>query len=264
MKIGLEKLSPYEVASLRMLSAGIVLLPFVSKSFKSIPRNKIGIVLLSGFIGSFFPAYLFCIAETKLDSSLTGMLNSFTPLCAVVLGVLFFKLTTSYLKISGILIGLIGLFFLVSPKGSFHFQNASYVYLVILATILYAVNVNVVSRQMKGIYPIHIASLAFSLFIIPSLLVLNYHQFFSKPLLQPSYLKSLAASCFLGMVGTAFASVLFYDLVKKAGPLFAAMVTYGIPFIAVGWGFIFGETVTGLEIFCLGIILFGVYLANKK
>ena len=53
-------------------------------------------------------------------------------------------------------------------------------------------------------------------------------------------------------------------LVKRAGALFASMVTYGIPFIAVLWGIVLGEQVTLLQTGCLGIILCGVYLVNKK
>jgi drug/metabolite transporter (DMT)-like permease len=74
---------------------------------------------------------------------------------------------------------------------------------------------------------------------------------------------SVAASVLLGVVGSAFATALFYLLVKKAGGLFASLVTYGIPFVAIAWGFIYGENITALQIGSLGIILCGVYLANK-
>jgi len=67
----------------------------------------------------------------------------------------------------------------------------------------------------------------------------------------------------LGIVGSALATVLFYLLVKKAGGLFASLVTYGIPFVALFWGIIDGEKTSWLEIICLGIILSGVYLANR-
>src|SRR6185503_12385360 len=73
---------------------------------------------------------------------------------------------------------------------------------------------------------------------------------------------SVLNSVMLGVAGTAIATALFYVLVKKAGGLFASLVTYGIPFIALTWGFIFGEKITLLQVSCLGIILIGVYLAN--
>lgn len=259
----MEQLSPYEVAALRILSAGIVLIPFAFKAFKQIPTNKIGQVLLSGLMGSFIPAFLFCLAETKLDSALTGMLNSLTPLCAVIIGTLFFKMRPTVWKFAGIFIGLIGLFFLVSPNGQLHFNNSNYISLIILATILYAINANFVGKSLGGLGPLNIASVAFALLIIPCLIVLVSMGYFTRPLGELSIIKSTVAACVLGTGGTAIATILLYRLIKRAGALFATMVTYGIPFVAAGWGVVYGEQVTLLEIGCLGIILSGVYLANK-
>ncbi len=259
----MEQLTPYEVAALRILSAGIVLIPFAFKAFKQIPKNKIGLVLLSGSIGSFIPAFLFCLAETKLDSALTGMLNSLTPLFVIVIGTLFFKMKPTSWKFTGIFVGLIGLFFLVSPNGQLHFHNSKYISLIILATILYAINANFVGRSLKGLGPLNIVSVAFVLLIVPCLIILVSMGYFSRPLGQLPLIKSTAAACVLGTVGTAIATIILYKLIKRAGALFATMVTYGIPFVAAGWGVVYGEQVTLLEIGCLGIILIGVYLANK-
>ena len=97
MKIGMQagtvELSPYQVASLRMVFAGIVLVPLAFKALKQIPKNKLGLVILSGIIGNFIPAYLFCIAETKIDSALAGILNSLTPLFTIIVGMVVFKIS---------------------------------------------------------------------------------------------------------------------------------------------------------------------------
>ena len=73
---------------------------------------------------------------------------------------------------------------------------------------------------------------------------------------------STAASAVLGIGGTAIANILFYMLLKRAGALFASMVTYCIPVVAVGWGLFYGEMISSSQIASLVIILFGVYLAN--
>ena len=65
MKIGLQTLSPYQVATIRILTASLSLSPFALNAWKKIPKNKLVYVILSGVMGSFFPAYLFCIAELK-------------------------------------------------------------------------------------------------------------------------------------------------------------------------------------------------------
>ena len=264
MKIGLEALKPTQVAALRILSAGIMLLPFFIKSIKAIDNSKIALVFLSGSIGSFIPAFLFCFAETQINSSLTGMLNSLTPLFAVVLGALFFKVKNTWQQIAGVLVGLIGLYFLVFPTGIPILGNLLYVSFILGATLLYAINANMVSDHLKGVTPITIASVAFVLHIIPCLVVLFVSGYFNLSFSNTSVIQSTFAASFLGALGTAFASVLFYRLVIRAGALFSSMVTYGIPFVAAGWGVVYGEKVTILQMGCLAIILSGVYLAKPK
>jgi len=264
MKIGLQTLSAYEVAAIRILSAGIVLLPFAVKAFSKIPKEKWGIIIISGLLGSFFPAFLFCIAETKISSALTGMLNALTPLFTVIIGTVFFKAKTNIQKLIGIGIGLIGLYFLITPTGNLNIENLAFTSLVMLATIFYALNVNIVSKQITGLKPLDIAAIAFIFLIIPSISILAFQGFFGRNLGQTSTLQSVLAACVLGIIGTAFASVLFYQLVKIAGALFASTVTYGIPFIAVVWGIMYGEKVTLLQMICLSIILIGVYIVNRS
>lgn len=263
MKEGLKALNAYQVASLRMLSAGLVLLPFAIQAFKKIPKDKMGLVIISGLVGNFIPAYLFCIAETRIDSALAGILNSLTPLFTIIVGLVFYKVQTSAIKLLGILIGFIGLACLMLAGKEVHFEHLSYASLVLVATIMYGINVHTVGRYLKEIGSIQIASVAFSFLIIPSATVLYFTDFFNKDFSNPVVLHSTIAGGVLGMIGTSMASILFYYLVKKAGILFGSLVTYGIPVVAVAWGIGFGESLSPLQIFCLGVILFGVYIVNR-
>jgi drug/metabolite transporter (DMT)-like permease len=104
MKEGMQVLSPYQVAALRILSAGVVLIPFTFRAIKQVPKNKLGLVALSGILGSFIPAFLFCMAETKIDSSLAGILNALTPFFTILVGIAFFELKAERKKIIGIII----------------------------------------------------------------------------------------------------------------------------------------------------------------
>lgn len=264
MKGGMNVLSPYQVASIRIISAGLVLLPFSLKALRHIPKEKRGVVVLSGLLGSFFPAYLFCIAETKIDSALAGIMNALTPLFVIITGISFFQLKVKKLQLLGIIVGFIGLSLLVAAGSNISLEYFSYSLLVLLATLLYGINVNMVGKHMQGIGSIEIASMAFVFLLIPCLIILYFTGYFALPLTEDAYLLSTGASAILGIFGTAVASVLFYILVKRAGALFASMVTYGIPFVAIGWGIWGGEQVNLIQVTCCGIILIGVYLANKK
>lgn len=265
MKFGLQQLSPYQVAALRILSSGLILLPTTIKYIGRIPTEKLLIVFLSGSLGSLIPAFLFCIAEEKIDSALAGTLNSLTPVFVIITGVVFFKAQISANKITGIFIAFIGSILLLFSKS--HLQanlNLSLILLVVLATILYGFNVNMVAKNLLHIPSLQIAAVALTLNAIPALLVLIFTGYFSMPLGNKDVLIATGAAVLLGIMGTAIATIIFYMLVKRAGGIFASMVTYGIPFVAIAWGIVYGENFGWQQVFCLLIILVGVFYTNKR
>ena len=265
MKEGLNGLSPYQVASLRILSAGLVLSPFLLKALRETPNKLIWPIVLSGFLGTFFPAYLFCLAETVLASSLAGILNSTTPLFTIIIGAMFFKQKNDWSKWTGVLIGFMGMILpTFNQVGTVEIGYFAFYLMVLTATVLYGINANVVHQYLQEATPTNVATIAFSSLIIPTSLILVGTGFFNTiDIADPIWLKATGASILLGIAGTCIASVLFYMLMKKAGPVFASMVTYGIPFVAIFWGIIYGETITSIQIAGMVVILIGVRLANK-
>lgn len=265
MKEGLLHLSAFQVASLRIIFSGMVLLPAAIKHYKSIPKNKVLIIFLSGFLGSLLPAYLFCVAELGIDGALAGTLNSLTPIFVIITGALFFSSKTPANKIFGICIAFAGSILLLLTKGNMQeSQNLMYVSYVVLATIFYGFNVNMVHKYLKDIGSIQIASVALTLNAIPAFIVLYFTGYFNLPLSDSGILYSTGHAALLGILGTALASIIFYVLIKRAGAVFSSMVTYGIPIVANFWGIIYGEEVGLKQFGCLALILLGVYLANRK
>ena len=262
MKEGMLALTPYQVAAIRIFCAGIILLPFSFAALKKLPTKTIPVIILAGLMGSFFPAFLFCIAETKIDSSLAGILNALTPLFTIVIGMLFFELKAGKQKLIGITIGFLGLLLLFVSNGHLDTTNLSYTSLVLLATLMYGVNVNLVGKYMKEVGSFNIAIIAFSFLTIPCIIILIVTGYFDLPLTNPKVLWSTFASAILGILGTALANIMFYMLLKRSGALFASMVTYGIPLVAVIWGLFYGEQITMLQVVSMMVILVGVYLAN--
>ena len=266
MKISLDNhLGPYQIASLRIVFAGLILLPITIKNIRLIPRNKLFLVFLSGTLGSLLPAFLFCLAEEGIESSLAGTLNCLTPIFAIITGAIFYKTSVSINKIAGILIAFIGSILLLFSRGHFQEnQQLIFVSFVVLAAFLYGFNVNMVSKHLLMIPPLHLASISLSLNAIPALLLLISTSFFNLSFSNHQLLIAIGGAAFLGIIGTAFATILFYTLVKRAGGIFASMVTYGIPFVAIAWGIFYGEVYYFKQVLCLLIILFGVYWGNKK
>jgi len=263
MKEGIKHLTPYQVATIRILSAGVVLLPVAIRLWKNIPRNKLGYVFLSGILGSFIPAYLFCIAETKIDSSLAGFLNSLTPVFTIFTGLLFFGQVFQLHKLIGVLIAISGMLVMLFAKGSVNSQYLSYACFALVATILYGFNINLVGRHLHETGSLAVVAVSFALLLLPCLIILGFTGYFSLPLTQKGVLLSSSASAVLGIMGTAVATILFYILIKRSGGLFASMVTYGIPFIALSWGALAGESINSWQIVGLVIILAGVYVTTR-
>jgi drug/metabolite transporter (DMT)-like permease len=268
MKIGMfangqPVLSAWQVAGLRIFSASVVLLPFSVAAYRRIPAASRRFVVLSGLLGSFFPAFLFCVAESKIESALAATINSLTPIFAIVVAAVVYKKAVPAGQLLGVIIGFLGCLLLFVNKLSASPGHLPYAFLVMLAALSYALNGNMVRQKLVGISSTDIAALAFVALLIPAGLILFFTGFHRLPLLSQPYLAAVGASLVLGVLGTAFASIIFYMLVKKAGPVFASMVTYGIPFIAIGWGFYFGEDIGLGQLLALLLILAGVYIAGK-
>ena len=264
MKKGMTALDAYQVASIRMFSAGLILLPISLQILRKVPRRYFPMILLSGLLGSFFPAFLFCIAETRISSSLAGFLNAFTPLANIAIGYLFFSHRFEKHRLAGVVIGFAGMTILFISGDSFDLNNVWFSGFVVLATICYALNANLVAKHLKEVGSVNIAAIAFVFLLIPSFLALYSTGYFRLPLRDSQVLTSTAAAVTLGVLGTALASILFYMLLKRTGTLFTSMVTYGISFVALFWGLVDNETVTTGELIGLAVVLVGVYITNRK
>jgi drug/metabolite transporter (DMT)-like permease len=253
-----------QVASMRMLFAATVLLPFGIKHFKIIKSGKILISLIAvAFLGNFLPAFLFTYAETGISSGYAGMLNSCTPIFTLIIGSIFFKQPLIKLQIVGVLIGTTGIVGLVNgvntvdTSGTWH-----HVLAVVLATVFYATSVNTIRFNLSDIKPIKMTSVAFSLSFLPALIL-----FFAfgtpETIAANEYANSaLIYILILALIGTAFAVLIFNHLINNSTALFASSVTYFIPIVAVLIGLIDGETISWMQIISMFVILGGVFLAN--
>lgn len=264
MKEGMKHLNPYEVASIRILSGGMVLLPFAIKHIRQMTVSQTMLAMASGWLGTFIPAFLFCIAEQKISSSLASFLNALTPIFTIVCGLLFFQSKVAGSKILGVFIGFTGMLLLFLASSGNTFRNGAYAGWVVLATFLYGLNVNLVSGQLRHLPSFYITSVACASLVPPAALTLWLAGWSTHPTMEhKGFAWSLTASIVLGVMGTAVATILFYRLMKIAGGLFSSMVTYGIPFVALGWGLLAGEKVGALQIAGLFIILLGVFQTRK-
>ena len=264
IKKGLIGLSPIQLGSLRILFAAFFLLLIGFKSLAKIPHHQWKFIALTSLFGTFIPAYLFAIAQTQIDSSVSSILNSLTPLNTLVLGAMAFGLQFRRNQIFGVLIGLLGSMLLIL-NGAMHHpeQNYNYAFLVLIASVCYAINVNLIKKYLSDLTPLSISTGNFLILLFPALIVLFFSGFFD--VVQIDEVKqSVFFILILGVVGTGIANIIFFKLVQMSSPVFATSVTYLIPVVAFSWGLLDNEMLTPIQFLGAFIILGGVYLSSKK
>ncbi|MEP5340950.1 MAG: EamA family transporter [Algibacter sp.] len=266
IKKALIGVTPMQLGALRVIFTGLFLFIAGFNKIKTIKIKDWKWVALTGFLGTFFPAFLFAFAETEIDSSVTSILNALVPLNTIILGVLVFKIKSTNRQILGVVIGLLGSVLLIASGAAINVdQNYLYASYIIIATAMYAISVNILKRYLQDMQALTIAVGNFAVIIIPAIIVLLYSDFFTEDVFaSPHFAPSMGYLLILSLFGTALAKVLFNKLVHISTPVFASSVTYLMPVIAIFWGVLDGESFSFLQAVASVIILLGVYLSNKR
>lgn len=264
IKKGLIGLNPFQLGSLRIIFCAVFLLIVGFKSLASIAQHQWKYIALTSLFGTFIPAYLFAIAETKVSSSICSILNSLTPLNTLILGAIVFGLNFRRNQIFGIIVGLLGTAVLIfNGKAQTASEDYSYSIFVLIATICYATNVNLIKKYLSDVKPLSITTGNFLVMLLPAIIILLCTDFAEKAEWSETQ-HAMFYVMILGIVGTGVANVIFYKLIQISSPIFASSVTYLIPIVACLWGLLDNEMLTPLQFLGAFIILIGVYLANKK
>ncbi len=263
VKKSLIAFPPMIVASLRLSSAMIVVLPFAIRHFKLIPKNKLKYVVSSAFLGIGIPAFLFALAQLGMSSSITGILNALTPCMTFLIGILFFKQKSNALKILGLSLGFLGSASLIffNAKGELHLNV--FCFTIILATLMYGININTTKLFLSDVKPIHISTVSISIAGCFGLIILLTTNFIEILKTNPKAPFSLLTALTLGIVGTAFAQTLFNNLLSKTSAFFASSITYFIPIMALVWGIIDGETLSVWHYFGMMLLIGGIIVINR-
>ena len=266
IKKSLVGLTPNEVGSLRIVSASLFLFPSAIKRLKFVEKTKLIFFLLTGLLGSLIPSFLFAVAQTQLDSAITGVLNGLVPIFTILISLFFLGQKQTPKVYLGVLIGFIGTVILITAgeKNKLTGVN-SYALLVVLATICYASNLNLIKQKLNHIHAVTVAG--FSLLLVgpmSAIYLFGFTDFRLKLMTVEGTGIASFYTCLLGVVGTAIALILFNKLLQMTDALFTSSVTYIIPVFAVMWGVIDGEKLYLLHYVGMTAIALGVYIANRN
>jgi drug/metabolite transporter (DMT)-like permease len=272
IRIGVETISPAWLVTGRLLSGAAFLGIWivVAGAFNSRPRGEatpkvgigaIGWFAMIGIAATAAPFVLYAHAAESIGSAVMAICNGGTPFATVILAHMFTGDRLTARRMSGVMLGFLGLVVLVLPEFGKE-QSASLIgiLLAIVGAWLYAVG-NVGTRLAPRVSPI-ISS--FWIVAIAGLAALGY-AIIAEPFPRAASVASITAMIALGLLPTAFAMFVYVWLIQRAGPVFVSFTTYMSPLWATGLGVIFlGEQLQWSMVGALALILAGVAVANRR
>jgi len=225
------------------------------------------IIFFIALIGNFIPFALISWSEIYIQSNTAGLLLSVAPIFALVLSHFMTKDDKfSFLKLTSILIGLLGVLLIIGfdPFGNFYSDSSKNLIpkiAIIISALGYVIS-SILAYNLKNIDSVTLTTavtISAAIISIPFLIFieLNFHSSFS--------FSNIIPLIYLGVFPTAIAFLIRFHIISKAGPIFLSYVAYLIPAFAIIWGFIFLKETINFKTF-LGVILvlLGVFIGRKN
>lgn len=260
---GRPVLDAWQLASARLAIAWASLSPLLFVHMRSLRGHWLPL-LGSGVLGNGIPAFLFAAAQTHIDSSLSGLLNSLTPLFTLLVGAAFFGNRLRGVHVVGILVGLVGAMGLILLRSNKGLPAWSiYAVLPIIATFCYGCSANIVKRHLYMLPAPATAALALT-FVGPAGFVgMALSDVGTTVSTDPQGWACLGYVATLAVMSSALSLVLWNYLLQRTSAVWASSVTYLMPVVAVGWGWLDGEVLTTGQAGMIILILSGVWLVNR-
>lgn len=265
IKKSLLVFTPYEIGAIRVGVSGLILAFIGVPALRKMNGNTLFWVAMAGFFGNFLPMFLFPLAQTKVSSSLAGILDSLVPVFVLVLGFIFFGIRSKWIQVLGAVIGFLGAAMLMcfSESTTSHSQ-LGYALLVVLATACYGLSALIIKEKLQHVPSLKLSGSVFTIWMLPSFLILAGSGFFTRFQITRETTEAIGYLGILTVLGTAVAMILYYKLIQNTSPVFASTVTYLLPIVAIVWGLLDGEKFSIWYVFGGLLILIGIYLIREK
>lgn len=257
--VGLESLEPGVVTVLRV-GLGALTLRLLPGERIAIERADRPRLLAVSVLWVAIPFTLFPLAEQRINSAVTGLLNGATPMFAALFAATLFGRRTSGAQLLGVVVGFAGIVLISLPSLGEGSTEALGVGLVLLATLCYGLATNLVA-PLQGRYGSRaVMGRMLALAVVWTLP-------FGITSLSGSRVDAgpLAAVTVLGVVGTGLAFLLMGGLVGRVGPTRATFITYCMPPVSLALGVVFQDDhVAGLALVGVVLAVSGAVLAGRR
>lgn len=264
IKIAGREIGPFTLVFLRasfaLLGLGIILL-FLRPQLPE--RSKWKLFAYLGFFNVAVPFVLISWAERTISSGMASILNATVPLFTILVAAVFLPEDgLSAPKVLGLLVGFAGVFVLVSDQLGLGTNNLLAIGAMLLAAAAYGSSNVFARRNLRGMPPAAQAfgqGLAAWSYMLP-ISTLAEQSILHLPRLPLTWL----ALAWLGLIGTAMATLLHYSLMNSVGPTRTSLVTYCFPLVGMILGLIFlGEPLKWQLFLGAALIISGVWMVNN-
>jgi drug/metabolite transporter (DMT)-like permease len=273
VKKGLAFVSTPQLMGMRFLAMFLLVLPFVPGLLRKLrvpgvlsPEAKLGMLWLP-FFGTLLPVFLITYAQTSVGSGSTGLVHAVGPLCALLVGVMFFNERIQGGRVVGLLLGFCGVALLIFGAKSAKIEGEPWAFgLLVFSMFCYSYSTHTIKKLIFGLPVMAFPVATFSVLAIPSLLM-----FFSSGgyAVMAAMIGTPAFTAILAVViGQAIVALIshacYTQVIIRRGAVFATSVNYLVPIVALLWGVIDGESLSGLHLLSFAFVGIGLYLVNAR
>lgn len=232
---------------------------------KSIPpfnKQHLFFYFICGLLGIALPNLTMYFSASHVPSGTLGLIVNTSPIITYILAILFAIEKFAWTRFFGIVAGFLGLFILFSPKLS-NFKEYQWMLFALMTPLLLAS----CTVFMVKLRPKHTSSLALSsgmlaaatCMISPIILFTNHFHPIVFPLSTPDLF------ILIEMILSSIGYVLFFELLRVAGPVFYSLVGCIVALAGLFWGYIiFNEHMMLIEWFSVIFILIAIFLVSRQ
>ena len=263
ISLSLESFSPIGIVAMRVLLAAMVLTLVMSLRGLRLPLTGLAwlIFLIFSIFGNLLPFYLISTGQKEVSSGIAGLLMAVMPLATMVLAHYFVAgESLNRFKVLGFLLGISGVAIILWPSVVGGHSDLLSSVLILLAALSYALN-TILVRRLPSFDPVVSSS---GVMIVASLMMVPFWLVTELPWRQEYSLTAFLSMLWLGIGPTGIATLIFFAVIKSAGPTFLSYNNYVIPVVAYFTGaLILGEALEWRSLGALLLIIIGIALTRR-
>jgi drug/metabolite transporter (DMT)-like permease len=255
---GLDAFEPFLITWLRVALgfAVVIAMPATRRPVPSAVRPRLVVL---GVVWMAIPLSLFPLAEERVSSSVTGMLNGANPVFTAIIAAMIARSLPPGRQLSGLAIGLVGVALIALPTWSDGASSAGGIVMILIALTCYGIALNLAGplQRQLGSLPVIGRTLAVALVCLTpfGIAAIGGSEFAWG---------SAIAVLLLGVLGTGVAYVLMASNAGRFGSTRASSTTYLIPGVSIVLGLVLrGESVHAIALVGSLVAVSGAYLVNS-